>query len=96
VGDCATVSVTFTAGALADLPKIRRSITLVATSLNPLGLCPKHEAATKEIPGPCASNYCSVDVNAPCVGCPTSQGMDIDAHEALPPLVAIVESFRVW
>jgi hypothetical protein len=85
VGDCATVSFTFTAGALAHLPKIRKAITLVATSLKPLGLYPKHEAATKEIPGPCASNYCSVDVNAPCAGCPTSQGTPSDAARSVAP-----------
>jgi hypothetical protein len=35
---------------------------------------PKHQAVTKEIPGPCAANYCAVGVDAPCSGCLPGQG----------------------
>jgi hypothetical protein len=69
VGSCATISVTFSANSLAALPKLREGITMVATGLTASGLNPKHLAATKEIPGPVASNFCSIGADAPCAGC---------------------------
>jgi hypothetical protein len=65
---------TFSAAAKSGLPKLRKVVTVIATGLVPNKLQPKHEIPTKEIPGPCSADYCSIGATAPCMGCPVGQG----------------------